>query len=116
MKCERCHRPLSRTSAPGRALGPTCAKHAGLAPLSVPRPARGPQDDLTVDLFAPPVIAQQGHRYEHNGAHVLALASGDLVPVGQLEAGQPWFVSRYVVRADALKPLPMNYFHGATPR
>lgn len=116
MKCERCHRPLSRTSAAGRALGPTCAKHAGLAPLPTPRPARGPQDDLTVDLFAPPAIAQQGHRYEHNGAHVLALASGDLVPVGQLEAGQPWFVSRYVVRADALKPLPMNYFHGATPR
>lgn len=116
MKCERCHRPLTRTSAAGHAIGPTCAQKMGLTPIGVPRPARGLHDDLTVDLFAPPVIARQGHRYEHDGAHVLALASGDLVPVGQLEPGQPWFVSRYVVRADALKPLPMNYFGGEVPR
>lgn len=69
-----------------------------------------------MDLFAPPAVAQQGHLYEHDGARVLALATGDLVPVGQMEAGQPWFVSRYVVRAAALKPLPMAYFHGAVPR
>lgn len=116
MKCERCHRPLSRTSAAGRALGPTCAKHAGLSPLPTPRPARGPQDDLTVDLFAPPTIAQQGHVYDYYGARVLALATGEAVEVGELQAGQPWFVSRYQVNAAALKPLPMNYFHGATPR
>lgn len=116
MKCERCHRPLSRTSAAGRQLGPTCAKHAGLAPLSVPRPARGPQDDQTADLFAPPVIAQQGHLYDHAGTKVLALATGDLVPVGQMEAGHPWFVGRYLVNAAVLRPLPMTYFGGEVPR
>ena len=116
MKCERCHRPLSRTSAAGHALGPTCAQKLGLSPIGAPRPARGPQDELTVDLFAPPAIAQQGHLYDHGGARVLALATGDLVPVGQMEAGHPWFVSRYVVRADVLKPLPMVYFQGAVPR
>lgn len=115
MKCERCHRPLSRTAASGRALGPTCAKHAGLAPLPAPRPARGPQDELTVDLFAPPSIAQQGHLYDHDGARVLALATGEAVEVGQLQAGQPWFVSRYTAQAAWLKPLPMTYFGGRTP-
>jgi hypothetical protein len=90
----------------GEPVGPVCAK----------RPARGPQDDQTADLFAPPAIAQQGHLYDHAGTKVLALATGDLVPVGQMEAGHPWFVSRYLVSACALKPLPMAYFGGEVPR
>lgn len=116
MKCERCHRPLSRTSAAGHAVGPTCAQKLGLSPIGAPRPARGPQDELTVDLFAPPAIAQQGHLYDHGGARVLALATGEAVEVGELQAGQPWFVGRYQVNAAALKPLPMTYFQGAVPR
>lgn len=108
LRCAVCRRLIKRAFAhvDGAPVGPVCAK----------RPARGPQDDLTVDLFEPPAIAQQGHLYDYYGARVLALATGDLVPVGQLEAGQPWFVSRYTAPAAALKPLPMVYFAGEVPR
>ena len=63
------------------------------------------------------MTAKQGHRYRHEDDEVLALESGDdLVRVALINHMEPYPLgaARYVAAAD-LVPMPMRYFHGATP-
>lgn len=61
--------------------------------------------------------AKQGHRYEWSGAEVLAMENGQFPVIQRITRTAVWPLS-YVGRVDAksLKPLPMAYFHGETPK
>lgn len=61
--------------------------------------------------------AKQGHLYMHDHKKVLALETGFNVKVAEVvEDDECWPVrSHYVCNANALRPLPMRYFHGQTP-
>lgn len=63
------------------------------------------------------VIAKQGHVYRHGEKRVLALESGRRIKVAEIaESDEFWPVrSHYECNANALRPLPMRYFHGQTP-
>lgn len=63
-------------------------------------------------------IARQGHVYLHQDRRVLALQTGKIVTVAEIKEGdEAWpLQSHYVCNANALRPLPMRYFHGQTPR
>jgi hypothetical protein len=62
--------------------------------------------------------AQQGHRYRLHGREVLALSGGsEMVKVAHINTKDPWPLgSPFKVLADRLRPLPMRYFHGETPK
>lgn len=62
------------------------------------------------------MTATQGHTYNMRGKKVLALESGKVVRVAIVEAGQPWLGKRMTVNSSWLKPIPMAYFHGDTPK
>lgn len=64
-----------------------------------------------------PAKATQGHVYLHDGRKVLALESGINVTVAEVVDDEHWTLrSHYVCNANALRPLPMRYFHVETPR
>lgn len=63
-----------------------------------------------------PEVAQQGHLYQYAGERVLAMESGAVVRVRQVEEGGPWLGEAQSVSATWLQPLPMRYFHGQVPR
>lgn len=59
-------------------------------------------------------VAKQGHVYMHKDKRVLALETGVSVKVAEIvPEDECWPVrSHYVCNANALRPLPMRYFHG----
>jgi len=60
--------------------------------------------------------AQQGHRYELGDKPVLAMQSGHVVIVREINPDDAYPLGRSLtVKASWLKPLPMVYFHGQTP-
>lgn len=62
-------------------------------------------------------IARQGHVYLHQDRRVLALQTGKIVTVAEIhDDDETWPLrSHFVCNANALRPLPMRYFHGQTP-
>jgi hypothetical protein len=61
--------------------------------------------------------AQQGHKYQFGGMTVIAMQSGSVVEVRELDHTQAYPVGKAVsVEATWLRPLPMSYFHGETPQ
>jgi hypothetical protein len=57
--------------------------------------------------------AQQGHLYKFNGQDVLAMESGVVVKVRELDQTEPYPLGKsWTVKASWLTPLPMRYFHG----
>ena len=64
------------------------------------------------------MTAQQGHRYALGGYDVLALESGHgCLKVAVIDHDQPYPLrAPQWVHASQLTPLPMRYFHGATPK
>jgi hypothetical protein len=61
-------------------------------------------------------IAQQGHLYRWRGVDVIALETGSLVDVREIDPDAPlWIGRKEEAIADALTPLPMKYFHGQIP-
>lgn len=67
-------------------------------------------------------MIQQGHKYDWHGQEVLAMESapnirGQLVKVCQIDRRQMYPLNASIsVMVDRLKPLPMVYFHGQTPK
>lgn len=60
---------------------------------------------------------QQGHLYQHGANQVLALESGPKGKVMRVLKDAPWCLQgSYQTQAKWLTPLPMRYFHGATPK
>ena len=61
--------------------------------------------------------AKQGHRYQWNGTEVMAMENGAFPVVHKITPGALWPLT-YIGRVNAavLKPLPMAYFHGETPK
>lgn len=60
--------------------------------------------------------ARQGHRYDHAGAEVLALSSGERPSVARIDKSKCWPLGLpFAVDAADLVPLPMVYFHGQVP-
>lgn len=61
--------------------------------------------------------AKQGHRYQWGRIEVMAMENGAFPVVHKITPGALWPLS-YIGRVDAqsLKPLPMAYFHGETPK
>lgn len=61
--------------------------------------------------------AKQGHTYMLNGVKVLAIESGDVVKVCEIDEQKQWpLLEAATVNSDQLTPLPMTYFHGDTPK
>lgn len=61
-------------------------------------------------------IAQQGHKYALGEQEVIALQTGYVVSVRPI-IDEPYPLgSKITVKASWLKPLPMKYFHGQTPK
>lgn len=59
----------------------------------------------------------QGHAYTHNGRKVIALETGEHVPVRMVLPDDPSGVGpRYHVYAWEVLPRPMVYFKGAIPK
>ena len=62
-------------------------------------------------------IAKQGHRYRYGDKDVLAMQSGLVVTVREIDQTQAYPLgSEITVKASWLAPLPMAYFHGETPK
>ncbi len=62
-------------------------------------------------------IARQGHRYELGDKQVLAMGSGVVIVVREIDQREAYPLGLpIVVKASWLKPLPMVYFHGEIPR
>lgn len=59
--------------------------------------------------------AHQGHRYTYGAASVLAMQSGAVVQVREINPAEAWLGPPMTVKASWLQPQPMRYFHGATP-
>ena len=61
--------------------------------------------------------AKQGHRYLFGRTEVMAMENGPFPVVHRITPGDLWPLS-YIgrVNAESLKPLPMAYFHGETPK
>lgn len=65
----------------------------------------------------PALQAQVGHLYQHGDQRVLAMESGRVVNVREINEKEPLGIGRrYRARAEWLTPLPMKYFHGHVPR
>lgn len=61
--------------------------------------------------------AKQGHRYQLGDLQVLAMESGVVVSVREIDPGEPYPLGKsIVVKASWLRPLPMAYFCGETPK
>jgi len=126
MRCIKCNRPIKTDSAAmvksqhgPQAWGPVCAKRAGIFPAA-PRVARHKatrdepsENQLAIEFSAGPTV-RQGHRYSMGGVPVIAMSSGDVVSVGEID--DLWFARVYHnVRADDLIAQPMKYFGGEIP-
>lgn len=66
-------------------------------------------------------VAQQGHLYQLHGQRVIAVSDGcrpRVVPLLKLWGPDmpDFFGAPIEVDAALLKPLPMRYYHGETPR
>ncbi len=60
--------------------------------------------------------AQQGHRYMYGDKPVMAMQSGIVIEVREIDMREPYpLVRPMVVKASWLKPAPMKYFHGQVP-
>lgn len=60
--------------------------------------------------------AEQGHIYSHGKARVVALESGEIIKVRELDPDGPLgFGQAYMVNAKFLEPLGMKYFGGQIP-
>lgn len=58
-------------------------------------------------------IAHQGHRYALGAKSVIAMQSGVVVQVRELDLSEPYPLGVPItVKASWLKPEPMKYFHG----
>lgn len=58
-------------------------------------------------------IAHQGHRYALGEKSVIAMQSGVVVQVRELDLSEPYPLGAPItVKASWLKPEPMKYFHG----
>lgn len=127
MRCVRCNRPITAkpaatvmTQSGVQMWGPVCAKRAGLLRSDGPtiarhRPTRDEPDENQMALeLAAAATARQGHRYNMGGVPVIALGSGQVVSVGEID--DQWFARVYHnVHADALIAQPMKYFGGDVP-
>ena len=61
-------------------------------------------------------MAQQGHRYQYGEVPVLAMQSGYVVKVCEIDMEQAYPLRpSFWVLASKLVPLPMKYFHGEVP-
>jgi hypothetical protein len=57
--------------------------------------------------------AHQGHRYTLGTKSVIAMQSGIVVQVRELDMSEPYPLGAPItVKASWLKPEPMKYFHG----
>lgn len=60
--------------------------------------------------------AQQGCKYEFDGKDVLAMSSGVVVQVREIDQGEAYPLGKAItVKASWLKPLPMKYHGGQIP-
>lgn len=60
--------------------------------------------------------AQQGHLYQYGDSKVIAIESGPVVRVREVDPAEPFGLGRrYSVKASWLDPLPMKYFRGQIP-
>lgn len=58
-------------------------------------------------------FANQGHRYRLGDKSVIAMQSGIVVQVRELNLSEPYPLGAPItVKASWLKPEPMKYFHG----
>lgn len=58
-------------------------------------------------------VAHQGHRYMLGDKSVIAMQSGLVVQVRELDLSEPYPLGAPItVKASWLKPEPMKYFHG----
>ena len=61
--------------------------------------------------------AQQGHRYELGDKQVLAMQSGVVVNVREIDLREAYPLGQSItVKASWLKPSPMVYFKGEVPK
>ena len=61
-------------------------------------------------------VAQQGHRYQFDGKDVLAMQSGVVVQVREIDQTEAYPLGKAItVKASWLKPLPMRYHGGQIP-
>ena len=61
--------------------------------------------------------AQQGHRYKYGTKCVMAMESGVVVEVREIDQSDVCPLGmRFTVKASWLRPSPMAYFHGETPK
>jgi len=61
--------------------------------------------------------AKQGHTYLLSGIKVLAIESGEVVRVCEIDDTKQWpLLDAITANASDLVPLPMTYFHGDTPK
>lgn len=57
--------------------------------------------------------AHQGHRYRYGTKSVIAMQSGIVVQVRELDLAEPYPLGAPItVKASWLQPEPMKYFHG----
>lgn len=60
--------------------------------------------------------AQQGHRYSLGNRDVIAMQSGVVVEVRELNKAEAYPLGKSItVKASWLVPQPMRYFHGEVP-
>lgn len=60
--------------------------------------------------------ATAGHLYCHSGRRVIAMETGAVVRVREIDAAEPLGVGcAYTVNSTWLHPLPMRYFGGQSP-
>lgn len=59
--------------------------------------------------------AQQGHRYRMGDRQVIAMQSGVVVTVREIDESEAYpFGKEITAKASWLVPVPMRYFHGET--
>lgn len=60
--------------------------------------------------------AHQGHLYKYGESKVIAMQSGVVVEVREVNDDEPCPLGKAsTVKASWLTPLPMRYYHGETP-
>jgi hypothetical protein len=60
--------------------------------------------------------AVQGHRYRYGNTEVMAMQSGVVVEVREIDQLDVCPLgARHTVKASWLQPVPMRYFHGEVP-
>ena len=60
--------------------------------------------------------ATQGHRYRLGDREVLAMQSGIVVSVREIDKSEPYPLGKPItVKASWLQPVAMAYFHGEIP-